>query len=77
MYSSIAHGVSEYTLECELLGIVHIRRQSELYREVYAEAEFLDVIGTKVLTVFPPAPSTNGFYSPPPPPPRKCFETGL
>jgi hypothetical protein len=43
-----------------------------------SEAEFLDVIGTKVfksLQSFPPSlftvASTNGFYPPPPPPPSK------
>jgi hypothetical protein len=40
-----------------------------------AEAEFSDVIGTKVLRVFLlfTVTSTNGFYPPPPPPSKSGF----
>ncbi len=45
-----------------------------------SEAEFLDVIGTKVSKSFPPGlftiTPTNKFDSPPPPE-QKWFETGL
>ncbi len=44
------------------------------------EAEFLDVIGTKVLRVFLPEIHSHLYkkiFPPPPPPEQKWFETGL
>ncbi len=47
-----------------------LKSPDQLFSDFYTEAEFLDVIGSKVLRVFPlaihsPVP-TNGFYLPPP-----------
>jgi hypothetical protein len=46
-----------------------------------SEAEFLNIIGTKVLGVFLLAihavTATNGFYPPPPALEQKWFETGF
>ncbi len=52
----------------------HARPTSSTCTFSYPEAEFLDVIGTKVFRVSSllfTVTSTNRFYSPPPPPPSK------